>query len=127
MYLKKECLYKSSISAARWIAYDLPGNVGWILYFVGLILLFVNSPDYMADAVMSLLGVISIIPAILMLVGIIELISERMHKLDRTLPRVRLLRGFGALTFGEIPGTAAAAVMLIFAATISAGNLLYVG
>jgi len=61
-----------------------------------------------------------------MLVGIIELISERIHKLDRTLPSVRLLRGFGALTFGEIPGTAAAAVMLIFAATISAGNLLYV-
>lgn len=126
MYLKKERLYKSNISTVRWIACDILGNIGWILYFVGLILLFVNSPDYMKDAVMSLLIVISIVPAILMLVGITELISERIHKLDWTLPRVRLLRGFGALTFGGILGTAAAAVMLIFAAMISAGNLLYV-
>ncbi len=126
MYLKKERLYKSNISTARWIAYDLPGNIGWILYFVGLILLFVNSSDYMEDAVMSLLSVISVIPAVLMIVGIIELISERIHGLDWTLPGVRLLRGFGALTLGGILGTAAAAVMLIFAAIITVGNLLYV-
>ena len=49
MYLKDTRLYKSDISAARWIAYDLPGNVGWILYFVGLILSFVNPPDLMED------------------------------------------------------------------------------
>ena len=126
MYLKKERLYKSNISTARWIAYDLPGNIGWILYFVGLILLFVNSSDYMEDAVMSLLSVISVIPAVLMIVGIIELISERIQGLDWTLPGVRLLRGFGALTLGGILGTAAAAVMLIFAAIITVGNLLYV-
>ena len=126
IYLKKERLYKSNISTARWIAYDLPGNIGWILYFVGLILLFVNSSDYMEDAVMSLLSVISVIPAVLMIVGIIELISERIQGLDWTLPGVRLLRGFGALTLGGILGTAAAAVMLIFAAIITVGNLLYV-
>lgn len=127
MYLKKERLYKSNISTARWIAYDLPGNVGWILYFVGLILLLVNSPDYMADKLMSGFAAVSIIPALLMLVGIIELISERIHKLDWTLPRIRLLRGFGALTLGGIIGTFAAATMLIYAAIGGAGgDLLYV-
>lgn len=126
MYLKKERLYKSGISTARWIACDLPGNAGWILYFVGLILLLVNSPEYMANAAMAVLGVISIIPALLMLVGIVELISERIHKLDWALPRIRLLRGFGALTLGGILGTAAAAAMLICVAVGAAGDLLYV-
>ena len=126
MYLKKERLYKSNISTARWIAYDLPGNVGWILYFVGLVLLLVNSPEYMADAVMSGLAAVSVIPALLMLMGIVELISERIHKLDWTLPRIRLLRGFGALTLGGILGTVVAAVMLIYAEIGGAGDLLYV-
>ena len=39
-----------------------------------------------------------------MLIGIIELISERIAKLDRLLPRKRLLRGFGSLTLGGILG-----------------------
>lgn len=120
MYLKKERLYKSDISTARWIAYDLPGNVGWILYFVGLVLSLLNLSEYM-----TVFTVISIVPALLMLVGIVELISERIHKLDWTLPRIRLLRGFGALTLGGILGTAVAAIMLIFAVIIGAGDLLY--
>lgn len=126
MYLKKESLYKSDISTARWIACDLPGNVGWILYFVGLILLFVNSPDYTADTVIAILVAVSVVPALLMLVGIAELISERIHKLDRILPRVRLLRGFGALTLGGILGTVITAAMLIYAAIGGSGDLLYV-
>ena len=126
MCLKKERLYKSDISTARWIAYDLPGNVGWILYFVGLILSFVDKTDYMADKLMSGFAAVSIIPALLMLAGIIELISERIHKLDWTLPRIRLLRGFGALTLGGIFGTLFAATMLIYAAIGGAGDLLYV-
>lgn len=124
MYLKDECLYKSDISTVRWIAYDLPGNVGWILYFVGLFLLLVNSSEYMADAVMTVLAVISIIPAILMLIGIVERVSERIHKLDWTLPRVRLLRGFGALTLGGVFGTIIAVIMLIFGTITGAGELL---
>lgn len=109
-----------------WIAYDLPGNVGWILYFVGLIFLLKNLSDYTADAAMAVLAAVSVIPALMMLVGIAELISERIHKLDRTLPRIRLLRGFGALTLGGILGTVVAAAMLIYAAFGMAGELLYV-
>ena len=26
--------YKTEISDARWIAYDIPGNIGWITYLV---------------------------------------------------------------------------------------------
>ena len=35
-------IYETKISDARWIAYDIPGNIGWILYFVGLVLCFTN-------------------------------------------------------------------------------------
>ena len=119
-------LYKSDISAARWMAYDIPGNIGWIIYLVGLILLFISSPEYMADKVTAALTAAAVIPALLMLTGVIELISERIHKLDWTLPRIRLIRGFGALTLGGILGTVIAAVMMIYAAITGAVNALYV-
>ena len=122
----KDVIYESDISDARWIAYDLPGNVGWILYFVGLILAFVKKPAFMEERIMLQLIVVAVIPALLMLLGIVELISERIHKFDRILPKVRLMRGFGALTLGGITGTITAAVMLICAAAGGAGELLEV-
>jgi len=119
-------VYESDISDGRWIAYDLPGNVGWILYFIGLILIFVKKPAFMEETVMFYLLVVAVIPALFMLVGISELISERIHKLDRVLPRTRLMRGFGALTLGGIAGTLIATVMLLCGAVAGAHNLLYV-
>lgn len=86
--------YKSEISVKRWIIYDIFGNVGWIMYFIctGLLL-------------KSDLNLTALIPAILMLIGIIELISERIVKLDYVLPKKRLYRGFGALALGGVSGT----------------------
>ena len=48
--------------------------------------------------------VIGILPAVAMVVGIAELISERIAKLDRILPKKRLYRGFGTLTWGGLGG-----------------------
>lgn len=124
--MRNNGVYKSDISTARWIAYDLPGNVGWILYFAGLILSFVNFPEYSRDIVMVIILAVSAIPALLMLIGIAELISERIHKLDRVLTRTRLLRGFGALTLGGILGTAISAVMLIWAILSGSGEMLFI-
>lgn len=123
---RREIMYESDISDARWIAYDLPGNVGWILYFIGLILAFTKKAVFMEETVILCLMVVAVIPALLMLVGISELISERIHKLDRVLPRMRLLRGFGASTLGGITGTVIAAIALIRAAITGTGELLYV-
>ena len=39
-----------------------------------------------------------------MIVGVIELICERIQKLGRILPRKRVIRGFGALTVGGALG-----------------------
>ncbi|MBQ7432092.1 MAG: isoprenylcysteine carboxylmethyltransferase family protein [Lachnospiraceae bacterium] len=122
----KDAVYESNISDVRWIAYDLPGNVGWILYFVGLILSFVKMPAYMEHETMFQLAVVAVIPALLMLVGIVELVGERIHKLDRVLPRIRLMRGFGALTLGGITGVVIGVIILICGTIYQVQDLLYI-
>lgn len=97
-------LYETKISDARWWAYDIPGNIGWIAYFAVLIRLFQNPPAYMEVPLVMTCLIVGILPAVAMAVGIFELISERIVKLDRVLPRKRLLRGFGALTWGGFSG-----------------------
>ena len=102
--MKKEALYESHISTARWLVYDVPGNVGWIMYLVCLIQCFVKQPVFMEIPLVWFSLVVGIFPALAMAVGIIELISERILKLDRILPKKRLYRGFGALIWGGLGG-----------------------
>ena len=102
--MKKEKVYESHISTVRWLIYDVPGNVGWILYLICLILCFVKRPEFMEIPLVQISLLIGILPATAMVIGIVELISERMLKLDRILPKKRLYRGFGALTWGGFGG-----------------------
>ena len=102
--MKKESMYESQISTGRWLAYDVPGNVGWIMYLVCLIQCFVKQPACMEIPLVRISLVVGTLPAVSMVVGIVELISERLLKLDRILPRKRLYRGFGALTWGGLGG-----------------------
>ena len=104
-------IYETKITTARWMAYDIPGNIGWIMYFKGVCDLF--SDEIIKEHKFTL--ILLIIPAILMLIGIIELISERILKLDRILTGIRLWRGFGALTIGGILGI----LLSIFTANIN--------
>lgn len=60
----------------------------------------------------------------IMIIGIAELVSERMAKLDRRLPKVRLLRGFGALVMGGALGMAVSTIGLIYGYCIQERNLL---
>ena len=100
-------MYESKISDTRWIAYDLPGNVGWITWIVCLALLLKNGLNWFSA--------LSMLPALLMLAGVAELICERIRKLDRRLSKAQLYRGFGALTLGGMLGIAVAAAGLIAA------------
>ena len=105
-------LYETRISTARWLAYDLAGNAGWITWVVCAILCIKQG--------LSLFSILSIPPALLMLIGVCELISERIAKLDRILPKKRLYRGFGVLTLGGIAGIPVSIIGLI---ARSNGNL----
>ena len=102
--MKQQVTYESRISNARWLCYDLPGNVGWIMDIVCLIQCFVKQPAFMQTPLVLISLVVGILPAVAMLVGIGELIGERILKLDRVLPKKRLYRGFGALTRGGLGG-----------------------
>ena len=98
-------LYETRISAGQWWAYDLPGNTGWIIWLI-------CTWKCLARGI-SLFSVLALLPAILMIIGIIEIVSERISKLDRILPKKRLLRGFGALTLGGIAGIPVAVTGII--------------
>lgn len=100
-------LYETKISDAKWIAYDIPANVGWIAYIVCLILAFVKYGECLA------LNIVGLVPAALIILGLGELIGERIAKLDRVLPRARLLRGFGALTLGSGLGVIVSLIAVI--------------
>ena len=97
-----DAIYKTDISDARWIAYDILGNIGWITY-LAMLAKMIRDREYGNAAV-------STVPSALMITGVAELISERIEGLDRVLPKARLYRGFGVLTLGGITGIAASAV-----------------
>ena len=102
--MKKRMIFESHISTARWLAYDVPGNVGWIMYLVCLIQCFVKQPVFMEIPLVRISLVVGTLPAVAMVAGIVELISERILKLDRILPGKRLYRGFVALIWGGLGG-----------------------
>lgn len=71
-------LYKTSISDIRWIAYDIPGNIGWGTYIICLIRGRKQSPIRRS---------IEAIPGIRMLIGVAKLISECIAGFDRVLTK----------------------------------------
>ena len=93
-------MYETKISTPRWIAFDIPGNIGWMLYLIGYGRLLANN-GFSQNIPTSIL---LLIPVLLIVIGIAEMISERMVKLDRILPAIRLWRGFGALTLAGLLG-----------------------
>lgn len=84
------------------------------MYFTGVILSFIKITVYMRELGMTIIMFLSVVPAVFMVVGIIELISERIHKIDRVLPRIRLLRSFGALTLGGIIGICVSVLEIVY-------------
>lgn len=116
----------TEISNARWMAYDIPGNVGWIIYIVCLVRCLIIKPEFISSQGLFVIIVIAVLPAIFMVIGIAELLSERVAKIDRRLPKVRLLRGFGALVWGGVFGMAISSLGLIYGYCIGERNLLLI-
>ncbi len=101
-------MYETKITTPRWIAYDIPGNIGWILYLIGYGRLLANQ----GFSQHLLTSILLTIPVLLIVIGIAELISERIAKLDRILPAIRLWRGFGSLTLAGLLGAVTALLTL---------------
>lgn len=119
-------IYVTEISNVRWMVYDIPGNVGWIIYIVCLARCFVVKPDFISSWGLFVILIIAVIPAIFMMIGIAELVSERVAKLDRKLPKVRVLRGFGALVLGGVLGMTVSVLGLIYGYCTGESKLLLI-
>ena len=100
----REPIYETKISDARWWAYDIPGNAGWIAYLVCHVKSWKRG--------LNAFNLAALLPGGLMLLGVGELICERIAGLDRVLPKRRLLRGLGALTAGGVTGMLVSALGL---------------
>lgn len=108
-------LYETKISDARWIFYDILGNAGWILYTVTLILIMVKRPQYLENPFVGNLVIAGFLPVAFIVIGIVELVSERILKLDRVLSQKRLFRGFGSLVVAAILGVLVSAPVWLVA------------
>lgn len=106
-------LYRSDISDARWMAYDLPGNIGWLLY----IICWVMTMKGQMSSGMRQVCAFGLIPAVMMVIGIGELLNERFRGLDRVLTRRRLMRGFGMLYAGGLAGSIVSVLCLVISVT----------
>ena len=118
-------IYQTNITDEKWIAYDIPGNVGWLMYVIGLIVFTIQKMEYIKTKPMLLMLVLAAIPAVAMIAGVFELINERIHKLDRLLPKKRLLRGFGALMYGGLGGTIISLIIVLFRLMENQGANVY--
>ncbi|MBR3464588.1 MAG: hypothetical protein IKH23_05910 [Clostridiales bacterium] len=97
--------YRMTLTDVQWWCCDIPGNIGWIIWIVCNVKTLIEGVD--------LYAILMLLPTALMLIGVVELISERIAKLDRILPRLRLYRGFGSLTLGGILGVPVAIAGLV--------------
>ena len=120
-------MYESKISNAKWIAYDLPGNVGWISFLATLGMCFIKKPEILESKFIFTLLLLDLLCAAAMITAIAELISERIQKLDRVLPKKRLYRGFGTLTFGGLAGTVVSLLALAGALMNGLTGAVYLG
>ncbi len=118
--------YESKISTLEWWAYDIPGNAGWILYIIAVVLAFTKKPEFIQNDGMFAIMILSCIPIFFIIIGIAELMSERIHKLDRVLSKERLYRGFGSLTLAGILAFFISLVGLIYGNIVIKSSLLYV-
>lgn len=118
-------MYESKISNAKWIAYDIPGNLGWISFLAALLLCLFKRPELLRNRLLAALLFLDALCALAMLVAIGELISERLQKLNRVLPKKRLYRGFGTLTFSGLAGAVFSLVALALALAKGMGGLPY--
>ena len=98
-------MYETKISDKKWMIYDILGNIGWIMLYIGMYNLLFKNFNY--------IYLIGLIPSIMILVGLCELINERIKKIDRILSKTRLLRGFGLITYGSYIGIICSIVFLI--------------
>ena len=65
--------YRMALTDVQWWCCDIPGNIGWIIWIVCNVKALIEGVD--------LYSILMLLPTALMLIGVVELISERIAKL----------------------------------------------
>lgn len=121
-------MYELKITDKQWWCYDIVGNLGWIMYFIGLALCFLYGTDILrGNRYFASFMLCGLICAVVISIGIIELINERIHRLSRLLPKKRVYRGFGAIAVGSLGGTVISLTALFCFRTTTSGLCFYLG
>ena len=96
--------YTSNISDIKWLTLGLLSDVGWIAYFVGFALYMLSGADGLGTLVLSVTFLLNCLCVLAVAVGIIEIISQRIRRLKRTIGKGDLVCGFGFVVFGSLAG-----------------------
>ena len=94
--------YTSTIS--DWLTLGLLSDLGWIAYFVGFALYLINGADGLGTVVLSVTFLLNCLCVLAVAVGIIEIISQRIRRLSRTIGKGDLIFGFGFVIYGALAG-----------------------
>lgn len=107
-------IYESKISGKKRLTLGLISDIGWLMYFAGMALYMLNGADGLGTVILSATFLLNWMCILVMLVGIIALISQRVRKLNRRIKKSQLVTGFGFVIYGALGGflfSAASAVI----------------
>ena len=90
--------------SAKWLALGLLSDLGWIAYFAGFALYMAGGADGLGTVAISVTFLLNGLAVLAVIIGILEIISQRIRKIRRTVQRADLIFGFGFVVFGGLAG-----------------------
>ena len=106
-------IYETQISDKKWLTLRLISDVGWLMYFAGMALYMISGADGLGTVILSATFLLGWLCILAMLIGIIELVSQRIRKLNRRLKKSQLVSGFGFVVYGSLAGCLLSAASVV--------------
>lgn len=97
-------MYESQISNKNRLILGLLSDIGWILFFTAIVLYMTSGADGLGTVAVSAFFLLTLLSAVIVLIGIVALIVQRVKKLSRRISRRQLITGYGFTVFGALAG-----------------------
>ena len=112
--MERDIYYRNTIDESKQRLFNILIAAGWIIYFISIFISFEFPPKFMYTGTMAQIVLFSFVPAIWMLIGIAEMIRERINKTRNILTKRQLTRGYFSLALGGLTGIAVTAIAWIY-------------
>ena len=108
--------YTSAISDKKRMMLGSVAMFGWLASIGGLIFYMVSGAEGLGTVVLSVIFLFNCLSVLFVLIGLIEIISQRIRKRTRTISKGNLIFGFRFAVFGSLAGfvCSGAAVLIDF-------------